>query len=82
MEPVLTRAERSRREHRTLIRFLLALEALALVLLTAGIALDNDSLRVASYAVGMPVTFALLANVGLYLSGAKKNRRAGAADGD
>ena len=80
MEPALTRAEKSRREHRTLIRFLIALEAVAIVLLVAGIALDNDSLRVASYALGMPVTFALLGNVGLYLSWPKKNGRAGGAD--
>ena len=81
MEPLLTRAEKSRHEHKTLIRFLLALEAVAIVLLVAGIALDNDSLRVASYALGMPVTFALLGNVGLYLSWSKKNRRTRAADG-
>lgn len=80
MEPTLTRAEKSRREHRTLIRFLIALEAVALVLLAAGIALDNDSLQVASYAVGMPVTFVLLGNIGLYLSRPRKNRRTGGAD--
>ena len=80
MEPALTRAEKSRREHRTLIRFLIALEAVAIVLLVAGIALDNDSLRVASYALGMPVTFALLGNVGLYLSWPKTKGRAGGAD--
>ena len=80
MEPALTRAEKSRREHRTLIRFLIALEAVAIVLLVAGITLDNDSLRVASYALGMPVTFALLGNVGLYLSWPKNNRRTGGAD--
>ncbi len=81
MEPALTRAEKSRREHRTLIRFLIALEAIAIALLVAGIALDDDSLRVASYALGMPVTFALLGNVGLYLSRPRKNRPTDAADG-
>ena len=41
-------------------------------LLMVGFALDNESLRVASYALGMPVTFALLGNIGLYLSWAEK----------
>jgi hypothetical protein len=72
MEPGVTRAEKSRREHKTLIFFLVALEALAIVLLIAGIALGNDSLKVASYALGMPVTFALLGNIGLYLSWSDK----------
>lgn len=72
MEPVVTRAEKSRREHKTLIFFLVALEALALVLLIAGLAIDNDSLKVGSYALGMPVTFALLGNIGLYLSWSDK----------
>jgi hypothetical protein len=72
MEPGLTRAEKSRREHKTLIFFLLALEALAIVMLTVGIAIDNDSLKVASYALGMPVTFALLGNIGLYLTWSDK----------
>ncbi len=72
MEPGITRAEKSRREHKTLIFFLLALEALAIVMLTVGIAIDNDSLKVASYALGMPVTFALLGNIGLYLTWSDK----------
>ena len=72
MEPAVTRAEKSRREHKTLIFFLVALEGLAIALLTAGIAIDNDSLRVASYALGTPVTFALLGNIGLYLSWSDK----------
>jgi hypothetical protein len=72
MEPAVTRAEKSRREHKTLIFFLVTLEGLAIALLTAGIAIDNDSLRVASYALGMPVTFALLGNIGLYLSWSDK----------
>ena len=41
---------------------------MAAVLLIAGFAIDNESLKVASYALGMPVTFALLGNIGLYLS--------------
>ena len=72
MEPSVTRAEKSRREHKALIFFLIALEVPAIVMLIVGIAIDNDSLRVASYALGMPVTFALLGNVGLYLSWADK----------
>jgi hypothetical protein len=72
MEPSVTRAENSRREHKTLIFFLIALEALAIVMLIVGIAIDNDSLKVASYALGMPVTFALLGNIGLYLSWSDK----------
>jgi hypothetical protein len=72
MEPAVTRAEKSRREHKTLIFFLVALEALAIVLLIVGLALDNDSLKVASYALGMPVTFALLGNIGFYLSWSDK----------
>ena len=72
MEPAVTRAEKSRREHKTLIFFLVALELLAIVLLIAGFALGNDSLKVASYAIGMPVTFALLGNIGLYLSWSDK----------
>lgn len=72
MEPAVTRAEKSRREHKTLIFFLVALEALAIGLLIAGLALGNDSLKVASYALGMPVTFALLGNIGLYLSWSDK----------
>jgi hypothetical protein len=68
MESSVTRAEKSRREHKTLILFLVALEVPAVVMLIVGIAIDNDSLRVASYALGMPVTFALLGNIGLYLS--------------
>ena len=72
MRPIVSRAEKSRREHRTLIFFLAALEAVAAVLLMVGFALDNESLRVASYALGMPVTFALLGNIGLYLSWAEK----------
>ena len=72
MEPAVTRAEKSRREHKTLIFFLVALEVLAIILLIAGFALDNDSLKVASYALGMPVTLALLGNIGLYLSWSDK----------
>jgi len=72
MEPAVTRTEKSRREHKTLIFFLVALELLAIVLLIAGFALGNDSLKVASYALGMPVTFALLGNIGLYLSWSDK----------
>lgn len=72
MRPIVTRAEKSRREHKTLIFFLVALEALAIVLLIVGFAIDNDSLKVASYALGMPVTFALLGNIGLYLSWSDK----------
>ncbi len=72
MEPAITLAEKSRREHKTLIFFLLALEVLAIALLVAGIALDNDSLKVASYALGMPITFALLGNIGLYLGWSDK----------
>jgi hypothetical protein len=72
MEPVVTRAEKSRREHKTLIFFLVALEALAIVLLIVGLAIDNDSLKVGSYALGMPVTFALLGNIGLYLGWSDK----------
>ena len=72
MGPIVSRAENSRREHKTLIFFLVALEAVAAVLLILGFALDNESLRVASYALGMPVTFALLGNIGLYLSWAEK----------
>ncbi len=65
-------AEKSRREHKTLIFFLIALEVFAAVMLIVGFAIDNDSLRVASYALGMPVTFALLGNIGLYLSWSDK----------
>jgi hypothetical protein len=72
MEPSVTRAENSRREHKTLIFFLVALEVPAIVMLIVGIAIDNDSLKVASYALGMPVTFALLGNIGLYLSWSDK----------
>ena len=72
MEPTVTRAEKSRREHKTLIFFLVALEALAAVMLIAGFVIDNDSLKVASYALGMPITFALLGNIGLYLSWSDK----------
>jgi len=72
MEPAVTRAEKSRREHKTLIFFLVALEVLAIVMLIVGIAIDNDSLKVASYALGMPVTLALLGNIGLYLSWSDK----------
>lgn len=72
MQPTVTRAEKSRREQKTLIFFLVGLEVLAIALLIAGIAIDNDSLKVASYALGMPVTFALLANIGLYLSWSDK----------
>lgn len=72
MEPTVTRAEKSRREHKTLIFFLVALEVLAAALLIVGLAIDNDSLRVAAYALGMPVTFALLGNIGLYLSWSDK----------
>jgi hypothetical protein len=72
LRPIVTRAEKSRREHKTLIFFLVALEALAIVLLIVGFAIDNDSLKVASYALGMPVTFALLGNIGLYLSWSDK----------
>jgi hypothetical protein len=72
MEPAVTRAEKSRREHKTLLFLLVALEVLAIALLVAGIALDNDSLKVASYALGMPVTFALLGNIGLYLTWSDK----------
>jgi hypothetical protein len=52
--------------------FLVALEALAAGLLIAGLAIDSESLKVASYALGMPVTFALLGNLGLYLSWSDK----------
>ena len=45
MEPTVTRAEKSRREHKTLIFFLVALEVLAAALLIAGLAIDNDSLE-------------------------------------
>jgi hypothetical protein len=69
---IVTRAEKSRSEHRTVIFFLIALEVLAAVMLIGGLAIENDSLKVASYALGMPVTFALLANVGLYLSWSDK----------
>ena len=72
MEPTVSRAEKSRREHKTLIFFLVALEALAAVMLIAGFVIDNDSLKVASYALGMPITFALLGNIGLYLSWSDK----------
>jgi hypothetical protein len=72
MEPTVTRAEKSRREHKTLIFFLVALEVLAILMLIAGFAIDNDSLKVASYALGMPVTLALLGNIGLYLSWSDK----------
>jgi hypothetical protein len=72
MEPTVNRAEKSRHEHKTLIFFLVALELLAAVILIVGLAIDNDSLRVASYALGMPVTFALLGNIGLYLSWSDK----------
>ena len=72
MEPTVTRAEKSRREHKTLIFFLVALEVLAALMLIVGLAIDNDSLRVAAYALGMPVTFALLGNIGLYLSWSDK----------
>jgi hypothetical protein len=72
MERAVTRAEKSRREHKTLILFLVALEVLAIGMLIAGIALANDSLKVASYALGMPVTFALLGNIGLYLTWSDK----------
>jgi hypothetical protein len=54
------------------IFFLIALEVLAAVMLIVGLAIENDSLKVASYALGMPVTFALLGNVGLYLSWSDK----------
>lgn len=72
MGPILSRVENSRREHKTLILFLVALEAVAAVLLILGFALDNESLKVASYALGMPVTFGLLGTIGLYLSWAEK----------
>jgi hypothetical protein len=42
------------------------------VLLIAAFALGNDSLKVASYALGMPATFALLGDIGLYLSWSDK----------
>jgi uncharacterized membrane protein len=64
----VTRAETSRREHRLLIFFLAGLELVAAALLLCGIVWDNESLKVAAYAVGMPVTFALLGNLGLYLT--------------
>jgi hypothetical protein len=67
-EPALTRAEKTRREVRQLLFFLVSLEALALVLLILGFAIDNDSLKVGAYALGMPITFALIGNLGLYLS--------------
>lgn len=51
MRPIVTRAEKSRREHKTLVFFLVALEALAAVMLIVGLAIDNDSLRLASYAL-------------------------------
>jgi hypothetical protein len=76
MEPTVTRADKSRREHKTLIFFLVALEMVAAVILIVGLLIDNDSLRVASYALGMPVTFALLGNLGLYLSWSDKKKRA------
>jgi hypothetical protein len=57
---VVTRAAKSRRELKTVIFFLLVLEVAVIVMLIVGIAIDNDSPRVASYAMGMPVTFALL----------------------
>jgi hypothetical protein len=69
---IVTRAEKSRSEHKTVIFFLIALEVLAAVMLIVGLAIENDSLKVASYALGMPVTFALLGNVGLYLSWSDK----------
>jgi hypothetical protein len=47
----VTRAEKNRREHRTAIFFLLVLEVPVIVMLIVGIAIDNDSLRVASYAM-------------------------------
>jgi hypothetical protein len=68
----VTRAEKSRRELKTVIFFLVVLEVAMIVMLTVGIAIDNDSLRVASYAIGMPVTFALPSLVGLYLSRSDK----------
>jgi uncharacterized membrane protein required for colicin V production len=49
---------------KTLIFFLVVLQAVAAVLLILGFAIDSESLRVASYALGMPVTFALLGNIG------------------
>ncbi len=55
-----------------LILFLVALEVVALILLIAGLTIDNDSLKVASYALGMPITFALLGNIALYLSWSDK----------
>ncbi len=69
----MTRAEKSRREHRTVILVLTALEVPVLLMLIFGTVFDNDSLRVAAYAMGMPVTFALLANVGLYLTWPSKS---------
>ena len=71
--PGVTRAEKTRREVRTLLFFLAGLEMVAIVLLVVGFVVDNDSLKVASYALGMPVTFALIGNLGLYLTWAGKN---------
>jgi hypothetical protein len=73
--PSVTRAEKTRREVRTLLFFLAGLEMVAIVLLVVGLVVDNDSLKVASYALGMPITFALIGNLGLYLTWTGKNSR-------
>jgi NADH:ubiquinone oxidoreductase subunit 3 (subunit A) len=72
LREIVTRAEKNRRELRTAIFFLLALEVPVIVMLIIGVAIDNDSLKVASYAMGMPVTFVLLSLVGLYFSWSDK----------
>jgi hypothetical protein len=68
----VTRAETNRREHRMLILMLAVLEVVAVSLLLGGIVWDIESLKVAAYAVGMPVTLALLGNLGLYLTWSDK----------
>jgi hypothetical protein len=60
------------REHRQSIFVLTGLEIVALGLLLCRLVWDNDSLKLAAYAVGMPVTFSLLGTLGLYLSWSEK----------
>jgi hypothetical protein len=55
-----------------LILMLAVLEVVAVSLLLGGIVWDIESLKVAAYAVGMPVTLALLGNLGLYLTWSDK----------
>jgi hypothetical protein len=42
---------------RTLLFFPAGLELVAIAPLVVGVTADNDSLQVASYALGMPITF-------------------------